>query len=175
MSDNQMETSGSSVTTSNHGDEFDTPFKIKENIFMSIKNLKPVLLGLDPLRSSTSDDEDSHSENMERKALSSSPEMNISESDSIVDSSSPTDVIVLGSTVAAKSGPQVQQRNVYLRANSVNAAAVMATTASKYNQTKLANLTTTTVISTTSPSVFNRTGKNLKLELIKFIKIIILS
>ena len=171
MSDNQMETSVSSAT-SNHGDEFDTPFKIKENIFMSIKNLKPVLLGLDPLRSSTSDDEDSHSENMERKASSvssPSPEMNISESDSIADSSSsPTDVIVLGSTVA-KSGPQVQQRNVYLRANSVNlaSAGVTTTTASRYNQTKLANLATTTVISTT-PSIFNRTGKLKESSLSKY-------
>ena len=48
-------------------DELDSPFKIKENILASIRNLKPVLVGLDPLRSSTSDDEDSHTDNVERK------------------------------------------------------------------------------------------------------------
>ncbi|CAF0716223.1 unnamed protein product [Brachionus calyciflorus] len=44
--------------------ELETPFKIKENILSSIKNIKN---GLDILRTSTSDDEDSHSDNIERK------------------------------------------------------------------------------------------------------------
>jgi hypothetical protein len=39
-------------------DEFESAFKIKENIQMSLKNLKPTLAGLDVLRSSASDDDD---------------------------------------------------------------------------------------------------------------------
>jgi hypothetical protein len=39
-------------------DEFESAFKIKENIQLSLKNLKPTLAGLDVLRSSASDDDD---------------------------------------------------------------------------------------------------------------------
>ena len=140
-------------------DELDSPFKIKENILASIRNLKPVLIGLDPLRSSTSDDEDSHADNVERKfkhcykKSSDATQMDHSSYEnenngncSSNNSNEDHSVVLIGSsnsqTSNAKSPfslPSAQanyynqgnQKHVYLRANSTNSK----------NLTKLPNCT----------------------------------
>lgn len=107
-------------------DELDSPLKIKENILASIRNLKPVLIGLDPLRSSTSDDEDSHVDNVERKFKHcfnantnrncSKNEMNMMEQSGYENENSKGDddlnaeVVVLGSTSTA---PKQQQQQTF--------------------------------------------------------------
>jgi hypothetical protein len=50
-----IDSAGSMVGNANYSDELDSPFKIKENILTSIRNLKPVLAGLS---SSTSDEDE---------------------------------------------------------------------------------------------------------------------
>lgn len=75
-------------------DELDSPLKI-------LKNLKPCL---DPLRSSTSDDEESHAENFEKKCQTLRDSNFISSSD-----------IILISTSNSKQTNNTQQKNLYLR------------------------------------------------------------
>lgn len=192
---NQSNCENSSNNQSNFDElaELDSPLKIKENILASIRNLKPVLIGLDPLRSSTSDDEDSHSDNIERK-FKTFTKLNQNDNAIAMDSSSSSDatseVIVLNTTTALnqniKSNVQMkpqqqqtqftllkqpQQRHIYLRANSTN-----ATNSNGKNLTKLPNFTNlsgvqsqiniannSTVIST--PVIINKTSQLHKIQL----------
>ena len=167
--------------------ELDSPLKIKENILASIRNLKPALIGLDPLRSSTSDDEDSHSDNIERK-FKNFTKTNQNEPATAMDSSpAESEVIILSQNQNLKSNIQLkpqqqqqqtqftllkqpQQRHIYLRANSTNTAGATKTL------TKLPNFasnlsiaaasqlnTNSTVIST--PVLINKTGQLSKIQL----------
>jgi hypothetical protein len=119
--DNQVDMATSTLShanSSSNPDEFDSPLKIKENLLASIKNM-PML---DALRSSSSDDEDIHSENMERKVK----QQQQSSSTEIEDHNNNSEVILLGSNTTTKTfvqsvqAPPQQQRNVYFRTNSLN-------------------------------------------------------
>ena len=116
-----------------YSDEFDSPLNIKENIFASIKNLKPVL---DPLRSSTSDEEDSHSDNFECKSSMKATTIKPEEHSTITTTNNNPEIILLGTankmTIQTATAtmlsppPQISQptnhpRSIYFRvANSLN-------------------------------------------------------
>lgn len=149
----------------NCSDELDSPLKIKENIFMSINYLKPVFSGLDPLRSSTSDDEDSHSDNLDRKAKQ-------IEDTSVKDTtqtqtSESSEVIIIGSNnvkfnkktslVQTASlqhlSQQYQQRSVYYRKNThiINPNPKMIS--SSRIKIPSSNAIQTTLVTTTEPTL----------------------
>lgn len=103
-------------------DEFDSPLKIKENILASIRNLKPSLVGLDPLRSSTSDDEDCHTDNTERKFKSfQQMDQDLNQENSIMNHDDNEVVLLSCSTkFTLPSTTNYHQKPVYLRASSTN-------------------------------------------------------
>ena len=165
--------------------ELDSPLKIKENILASIRNLKPALIGLDPLRSSTSDDEDSHSDNIERK-FKNLTKTNQNESTAMDSSPAESEVIILSQNQSLKSNIQLkpqqqqqqqtqfallkqpQQRHIYLRANSTNTAGTKTLTKLPNFASNLSIATSqlnasSTVIST--PVLINKTGQLSKIQL----------
>ena len=79
---NNNNSSSNNNSNSNYNDELDSPLNIKENILTSIRNLKHTLL--DPLRSSSSDDEDTQTEKSNNEA------------NTTIDTQS-NDIIVIGS------------------------------------------------------------------------------
>jgi hypothetical protein len=94
---------------SNYSDELDSPLKINENIVASIRNLKPMLANLDPLRSSTSDDEESHTNTIERKFMHAK-----SATQELISSTSKASI---SPNVSVKNNNQQSSRG-YLRTNS---------------------------------------------------------
>jgi hypothetical protein len=105
-------------------DELDSPLKIKENIQLSLRSLKPAFMGLmDPLRSSTSDEDDDTTSQMDSTCSSSSSSNNNS-----------NEIIIIQNNTKINL-PQTQQRNIYL--SSLN-----------MKTTKLPNFNTKTTIIT---------------------------
>lgn len=165
LSDDSQSNDSINLTNFNYSDELDSPFKIKENILSSIRNLKPALAGLS---SSTSDEDDDESNDQTEQ----------------IQQQSSNDIIVIGSQILPnvnttsngivkltiptpqQTGTSVQ-RHSYLRTNTCYAKLNTATNntpklPSAFNEMKLCfnntNSPTTQLTTVTPPIIFNKTA-----------------